>query len=99
MFLLTRGQNFRVLHSARSARWKTVAHDFSWAPSAAYRRRKGHALNFSPGQVVVHPHHGPATIKKVASRTIRGNRVKYLKLEVTEELLVSIPVEKAEEIG
>ncbi|HLS74260.1 MAG TPA: CarD family transcriptional regulator [Actinomycetaceae bacterium] len=55
-------------------------------------------LNFSPGQVVVHPHHGPATIAKIANRKIRNSTVRYLKLEV-DELSVAIPVDRAEEMG
>src|SRR5690625_7577974 len=55
-------------------------------------------LNFSPGQVVVHPHHGPATIAKIANRKIRNSTVRYLKLEV-DELSVAIPVDRDEERG
>ena len=55
-------------------------------------------MNFSPGQVVVHPHHGPATIAKIANRKIRNSTVRYLKLEV-DELSVAIPVDRAEEMG
>jgi len=57
-------------------------------------------LSFSTGQVVVHPHHGPAKVKKVFSRTIRGERRKYLRLDVPDaELAVAVPVDAAEEIG
>src|SRR5690625_351976 len=58
------------------------------------------ALEFSTGQVVVHPHHGPATVKRTFSRSIRGERRKYLRLQVHhDDLLVAVPVETAEEIG
>lgn len=57
-------------------------------------------MNFAAGQVVVHPHHGPATIKKIATRTLKNKRVRYLKLEVHPgDLSVSVPSERAEEIG
>ncbi|MEE6282050.1 CarD family transcriptional regulator [Georgenia sunbinii] len=57
-------------------------------------------MNFSTGQVVVHPHHGPATIKKIFTRTIRDDRRKYLNLEVRHsDLSVAVPVELAEEMG
>ena len=62
---------------------------------------KGFELNFSTGQVVVHPHHGPATVKKIFTRTIRDERRRYLRLDVhhDDELAVAIPVEMAEELG
>lgn len=61
---------------------------------------KGHALNFSTGQVVVHPHHGPATVKKTFTRSIRNERKSYIRLEIPQaELSVSLPVDQAEEIG
>ncbi len=57
-------------------------------------------MEFSAGQVVVHPHHGPATVKKVFSRSIRGERKRYIKLEVPQaELALAVPVDRAEEIG
>src|SRR5690554_1415673 len=69
-------------------------------PSVAPRILKGRALSFSTGQVVVHPHHGPATIKKIATRTLRQERKRYLKLEVHHtELSVAVPEDRAVEIG
>jgi len=61
---------------------------------------EGYALNFSAGQVVVHPHHGPATVKKIFTRSIRGELRSYIRLAVPQaDLEVSIPVDQAEEIG
>lgn len=55
-------------------------------------------MNFSQGQIVVHPHHGPATITKISGRKIRNSTVRYLKLEVND-LSLAIPVDRAEEMG
>lgn len=64
------------------------------------RYLKGHLLKFTEGKVVIHPHHGPSTVKKISTRTIRGERTKYLTLLThTGDLSVSVPSERAEEIG
>lgn len=70
------------------------------ATSVALFSSKGHALNFSTGQVVVHPHHGPAKVKKTFTRSIRNERKRYIRLDVPNaDLEVSLPVDQAEEIG
>ncbi len=57
-------------------------------------------MRFSTGQVVVHPHHGPAKITGTFSRSIRGEEVHYLQLVVEhKDLELSLPAEKAEELG
>jgi CarD family transcriptional regulator len=57
-------------------------------------------VRFSTGQVVVHPHHGPATIAGTFSRSIRGEEVHYLQLVIEhKDLELSLPAEKAEELG
>lgn len=57
-------------------------------------------MHFSKGQVLIHPQHGPATVTKVTSRTIQGERRRYLTLSVhTDGMSVSLPVDAAEEIG
>ncbi|MFD1505580.1 CarD family transcriptional regulator [Georgenia yuyongxinii] len=57
-------------------------------------------MKFVPGQVVIHPHHGPATVAQVTTRTIRDRRVRFLTLNVHDpELSVFVPTERAEEIG
>ncbi|MGC0141921.1 MULTISPECIES: CarD family transcriptional regulator [unclassified Pseudactinotalea] len=57
-------------------------------------------MNFTKGQVIVHPHHGPATITKTTTRTLRGTRIRYLKLQVSgTDLVVEVPEERAEETG
>lgn len=68
--------------------------------SVALSSSKGHALSFSTGQVVVHPHHGPATVQKISTRVIRNDRKQYLRLDVHHPALsVELPIERAEEIG
>lgn len=57
-------------------------------------------LQFTKGKVVIHPHHGPSTVKRIAKRTVRGERATYVTL-LTEhgDLSVSIPSERAAEFG
>lgn len=72
----------------------------SWSVQLAAFRRKEHALNYFPGQVLVHPHHGPATVAKVATRKVGKERKRYLKLDVHDaELSIGMPLERAEEMG
>ncbi len=57
-------------------------------------------MKFSKGQIIVHPQHGPATVEKVSTRSIRGERKKYLTLTVRSDgMQVALPVEFADEIG
>lgn len=57
-------------------------------------------MNFTKGQIVVHPHHGPATVKKISSRTLRGEKKQYLTLLThQDEMSVAVPVDLAEEMG
>ncbi|NLA29858.1 MAG: hypothetical protein GX875_09440 [Propionibacterium sp.] len=57
-------------------------------------------MKFHVGQTVIHPHHGPAEVAKVMTRTVRGERVEYAELEiVSSRLVISIPISKAVEIG
>lgn len=61
---------------------------------------KGIPLKFTKGQIVVHPHHGPATVKKIASRTLRDEKKQYLTLVThQDEMSVAVPVDLAEEMG
>jgi CarD family transcriptional regulator len=57
-------------------------------------------MQFSEGQTVVYPVHGPATITSIFSRTVKGNEIEYLKLEVHDSKLeVSVPLASAEKVG
>lgn len=57
-------------------------------------------MNLQPGRTVVHPHHGPATVVGRFVRTVRGESVEYVDLEITDgRLRVSVPAERAAEIG
>lgn len=57
-------------------------------------------MNLQPGRTVVHPHHGPATVVGRFARTIRGESVEYVDLEITDgKLRVSVPAGRADEIG
>jgi CarD family transcriptional regulator len=57
-------------------------------------------MQFVEGKTVVYPHHGPATIKAITEREIKGVTTRYLVLSVhNSPLTVSAPLENAEEIG
>ena len=54
---------------------------------------------FTPGQTVIHPHHGPMQVSQLAPRTVRGSRSLYLELDGHANLLVSVPVDQADTVG
>jgi CarD family transcriptional regulator len=55
---------------------------------------------FTEGQTVVHPHHGPATIRKITTRTVRAAEARYLMLQIqNKDLVVGVPVDSAETVG
>ncbi|MET0934224.1 MAG: CarD family transcriptional regulator [Mycetocola sp.] len=57
-------------------------------------------MQFSEGQTVVYPHHGPATITSIFSRVVKGVEIEYFKLEVHDSgLSVSVPVASADKVG
>lgn len=57
-------------------------------------------MQFTPGQTVIHPHHGPAAVIGATTRTIRGAAVDYIELQILETgLNICIPLSKAAEIG
>lgn len=52
------------------------------------------------GDVVIHPHHGPATVTGSFTRKVRGEDKEYMQLEVNEsKLTVAVPCDKVDEIG
>src|SRR5699024_564636 len=69
-------------------------------PKCGAALSKGTHVNFFKGQVVIHPHHGPATVNKISTRLMKENTTDYLKLEVhNPPLVVGVPVGRAEELG
>ena len=57
-------------------------------------------MAFAVGDKVVYPHHGAAIIEGKEKRVFDGHRTDYFVLRITYgDLKVSIPVDKAEEIG
>jgi CarD family transcriptional regulator len=57
-------------------------------------------MSFAVGDKVVYPHHGAAIIEGKEKRVFDGHKTDYFVLRITYgDLKVSIPVEKAEEIG
>ncbi|WP_109473335.1 CarD family transcriptional regulator [Ornithinimicrobium cavernae] len=57
-------------------------------------------MQFTPGQLVIHPHHGPATVQDTITRTVGGVERVYVTLRVQRsDLTVSLPADAAEEVG
>ena len=57
-------------------------------------------MQFSPGQTVVHPNHGPSTVTQVVHRSVQGVTRTYVELQVHRtELLLLIPIDHAEAVG
>lgn len=57
-------------------------------------------MQFTTGQLLVHPHHGPATVEGTVTRVIGGVERVYLNLRVRRsDLSVSVPADTAEEVG
>lgn len=52
------------------------------------------------GQIVIHPHHGPATVLGFMTRVLRGREVEYAELRITsQELTVAVPLKSLKEVG
>ncbi len=57
-------------------------------------------MSFRVGDRVVYPHHGAAVIKKKEKRELLGETREYLVLQMVHgELTLSVPVDKAEDVG
>lgn len=54
----------------------------------------------SPGQTVVHPHHGPASVRGITERKMRGERREYVELRVLRtDMEVMVPMDQVGELG
>jgi CarD family transcriptional regulator len=61
---------------------------------------RGMLMSFAVGDKVVYPHHGAAIIEGKEKRAFDGKKTDYFILRITYgDLKVSIPVDKADEIG
>ncbi|MEI2699115.1 MAG: CarD family transcriptional regulator [Microthrixaceae bacterium] len=57
-------------------------------------------MAFDVGDRVVYPHHGAAVIVKRVKRKMDGQTLEYLVLEMAHgELTLSVPVDKADDVG
>ncbi|WP_157155058.1 CarD family transcriptional regulator [Diaminobutyricimonas sp. LJ205] len=57
-------------------------------------------MNFSEGQTIVHPHHGPATVRAITRRRVKSTDADYLVLDIRDtNLTVSVPVASADVVG
>jgi CarD family transcriptional regulator len=57
-------------------------------------------MGFKVGDRVVYPHHGAAIIEKKETKEVQGQKTDYLVLRMAHgEMTLSVPVDKAEEVG
>jgi CarD family transcriptional regulator len=57
-------------------------------------------LSFKPGDRVVYPHHGAAIIERSETKEFMGEEREYLVLRMAHgDLVLSVPADKAEEVG
>lgn len=57
-------------------------------------------MAFKAGDRVVYPHHGAAIIEKTETKEVFGEKTDYLVLRMAHgEMMLSVPVDKAEEVG
>lgn len=57
-------------------------------------------MQFTLGQTVIHPHHGPATVQGFVCRTLKGRSIDYVNLEVQANGMgVSVPLSSLDEVG
>jgi len=57
-------------------------------------------VTFKPGDKVVYPHHGAAVVERREKREMFGEETEYLVLRMAHgEMMLSVPVDKAEEVG
>jgi CarD family transcriptional regulator len=57
-------------------------------------------MNFTEGQTIVHPHHGPAVVRSITRRRVKAVDTDYLMLEIRDSnLTVSVPVDSIDTVG
>ena len=57
-------------------------------------------MTYKAGDRVVYPHHGAAIIEKKETKEVFGEKTEYLVLRMAHgEMTLSVPVDKAEEVG
>ncbi|WP_411088727.1 CarD family transcriptional regulator [Streptomyces sp. 061-3] len=57
-------------------------------------------MQFSEGQTLIHPHHGPGTVTEVLDRSVNGTIRRYVQVQIHQkDLRIAVPVEKAHEVG
>jgi CarD family transcriptional regulator len=57
-------------------------------------------VSYIPGQILVHPFHGPAVITRLMTRTVKAREVEYLELlPLITPIVLSAPVDNVGSIG
>lgn len=57
-------------------------------------------MQLIPGQIVIHPQHGPAAVGETTQRIVRGELTDYVSLEICETgLKVMLPAGKLADVG
>ncbi|MEU1487522.1 CarD family transcriptional regulator [Streptomyces sp. NPDC005752] len=57
-------------------------------------------MQFSEGETLIHPHHGPGTVTEVLNRSVNGKSTCYVQFQIHRtDLRIAVPVERAREVG
>lgn len=57
-------------------------------------------MQFPAGHIVIHPHHGPASVVGSVTRVVRGRPREYVDLSIhCGRMTISVPVDRVDEIG
>ena len=69
-------------------------------PGATPAKPKDRSKQSNPGQLEMHPHHGPSTVTALRDRAVKGASMRYPELRVhRSDLTIALPEEKAAEVG
>jgi len=57
-------------------------------------------MQLTPGTLLVHPRHGPATVVQVVDRAVAGTTRTYVQLQVLDtDLRIAVPLDQAARVG
>lgn len=97
-----RNPRFRVHGSSGTTvgLWRARASSLADVGHGLSSTRRQQQMIFIEGQTIVHPHHGPARVQSITTRTIRKVESRYLILEIKEtNLIVGVPMDQAQSVG
>ena len=57
-------------------------------------------MEFPEGHIVIHPHHGPASVLGTVTRVVKGTSREYVDLSIhCGKMTISVPLDRVDEIG